>query len=83
MKVKLKLYATLGKYLPAGARRNEIMLDVAEQTSVGDLLGAHNVPMASCHLILINGVYSAPANASAAALTDGDTVAVWPPVAGG
>ena len=83
MKVRLKLYATLAKYLPAGAKRNEIELAVDDGTSVLDLLTAHNVPMEACHLILVNGVFSPPANAANASLTEGDTVAVWPPVAGG
>jgi len=83
MNVHLKLYATLGKYLPPGAKRNEIELKVADSTSVLDLLTSHNVPMETCHLILINGVFSPPANAANAKLKDGDAVAVWPPVAGG
>ncbi len=83
MKVKLKLYATLGKYLPPTAKRNEIDLTVDETTSVLDLLTSHNVPMETCHLILVNGVFSPPANAANATLKNGDIVAVWPPVAGG
>ncbi|MEL6289071.1 MAG: MoaD/ThiS family protein [Pseudomonadota bacterium] len=83
MKVRLKLYATLGQFLPAGARRNEIELDVPNDTSVLDLLMRHNVPMDSCHLILVNGVFSPPAAAGSAGLKEGDAVAVWPPVAGG
>ena len=49
----------------------------------GGLLNAHNVPREACHLLLVNGVYSPPATADDIALKEGDTVAVWPAVAGG
>ncbi len=83
MKVQLKLYATLTRFLPPGAKRNEIQIDVPDGASVHDLLAEHNVPMENCHLILINGVFSPPARSADAHLSDGDTVAVWPPIAGG
>lgn len=83
MKITLKLYASLGAYLPAGAVRNEIDLDLPDGTTVGDLLGRHQVPREACHLILINGTFTPPATADAKPLTEGDAVAVWPPVAGG
>lgn len=83
MNVKLKLFATLTQFLPAGAHRNEVALDVEDGISVLDLLRRYNVPMETCHLILINGVFSPPAMAGSKVLKDGDTVAVWPPIAGG
>ncbi len=83
MKVTLKLYASLGDYLPPGTKRNQIEVDVQEQTSIRDLLERHHVPMETCHLILVNGVYTAPAMSHTAELKNGDVVAVWPPIAGG
>lgn len=83
MKIKLKLYATLSNFLPPSARRNEIEIDLPEGTSVRDLLQRQNVPLESCHLILVNGVFSPPARAAEIRLRDADTVAVWPPIAGG
>lgn len=83
MKVTLKLYASLGAFLPAGARRNAIQLDLPEGATVGEVLARHQVPRAACHLILVNGNFAPPASADATALEEGDTVAVWPPVAGG
>jgi molybdopterin converting factor small subunit len=83
MKVTLKLYASLGQYLPEGASRNEIPLEIAEGTSIWALLDAHHVPRGSCHLVLLNGHYQAPAARDEAKLKNGDAVAVWPPVAGG
>jgi len=83
VKITLKLYASLSPFLPAGAERNAIELEVADGATVGEILTRHCVPRETCHLILVNGVFAPPATADAKALADGDTVAVWPPVAGG
>ncbi len=83
MKVTLKLYATLAAHLPAQARRNEVALEVPEGETIGALLDRYNVPRKSCHLILVNGRFAPPAEADDTALAAGDTVAVWPPIAGG
>ena len=83
MNVRLKLFASLADFLPNGAKQNEVMLDVADGQSVGALLDQHNVPRDACHLLLINGRFSPPAEADDVVLKEGDTVAVWPPVAGG
>lgn len=83
MNVTLKLFATLSDYLPAGAARNAVPCEVGDDASVRQLLEQRGVPMEKCHLILVNGTYVAPARAADRRLVAGDTVAVWPPVAGG
>lgn len=83
MKATLKLYALLGKYLPAGAHKNEVEIDIEEGTTVGDVLRIHGVPDEMCHLVLINGSFVPPGARDTATLHDGDALAVWPPVAGG
>ncbi|MGD9670509.1 MAG: MoaD/ThiS family protein [Hyphomicrobiaceae bacterium] len=83
MPVTLKLYASLGVYLPAGHARNEVRITVPEGTTILQLLDAHNVPREACHLVLLNGIFQPPGTRSKAQLKPGDSVAVWPPVAGG
>lgn len=83
MNITLKLYASLGTFLPPGSARNAIELDVAEGASIGEVLAQQNVPRENCHLILVNGTFAPPATADDKQLTEGDTLAVWPPVAGG
>lgn len=83
MQVTLKLFASLSRYLPEGARRNIIKLEIDENTSIWDLLDRYNVPRGSCHLVLVNGVFHAPEVRGTVMLTEGDELAVWPPVAGG
>ena len=83
MKITLKLYASLGSFLPPGAARNAIELDVKDGATIGDVLAHQQVPRANCHLILVNGTFAPPATADGKELTEGDTLAIWPPVAGG
>jgi len=35
------------------------------------------------HIVLVNGVYVAPADRATRTLAEGDVLAIWPPVAGG
>lgn len=83
MNVTLKLFASLSTFLPPNAERNTISLDIPDTATIGDLLSTRQVPRETCHLILVNGHYAPPATADETLLKDGDTVAVWPPIAGG
>ena len=83
MNVTLKLYATLSDYLPPGTRQNMVRVEVADDATVGALINRYNLPPKLTHLVLVNGVYIAPEARADAPLREGDTVAVWPPIAGG
>ncbi|MBC8269185.1 MAG: MoaD/ThiS family protein [Rhodospirillaceae bacterium] len=83
MKVTLKLYASLGQYLPDHAEKNEVEVEIEQETSVEGVLAKHGVPPEHCHLVLINGHYLAPSESAVKTLKDGDALAIWPPVAGG
>lgn len=81
--VTVKLYASLAEYLPAGAVDNAAPVAVPAGTSVGGVLRRMGVPSEHCHLVLINGVFVPPGERDTRALAAGDTLAAWPPVAGG
>ena len=83
MKVVVKLYAMLDKYLPPGSCDNQAATEVAEGASVGRVLAGFGLPPEMCHLVLVNGVFVPPSERMTHALKDGDHLAVWPPVAGG
>lgn len=83
MKVRIKLYAMLGDYLPAHAKKNEADIDVSEDTSISDILSSLGVPLEQCHLVLVNGVFVPPSMRDNQSVVEGDALAVWPPVAGG
>jgi sulfur carrier protein ThiS len=83
MKVTLKLFATLADYLPAGARGNVAELELAAAPTVAGLIESFSLPPRLVHLVLVNGNFIAPDARSGAQLKDGDTLAIWPPIAGG
>ena len=83
MRLTLKLYATLAEYLPAGARDNQVSLELSGSPSPHEVLDQYKVPHARAHLLLVNGSYVPPAERDGACLQDGDVLAAWPPVAGG
>lgn len=83
MRITLKLYAMLTEYLPPGAEKNICQLDLAEGTSVEQVVKQLKLPRDLVHLVLVNGVYVAPEQLTDTPLKEGDVLAIWPPVAGG
>ena len=83
MVIRVKLYALLDKYLPDGSVKNEVDLTVTEGMTPTAVIAQLNMPPEICHLVLINGVYVAPSERDNVRLTEGDALAIWPPVAGG
>ena len=84
MKATLKLFATLTAHLPTEARRAGLVeLEVAPGATVADLIEAHRLPPALCALTLVNGVFVGPPDWAGRVLSEGDALAIWPPVGGG
>lgn len=84
MKITLKLYATLGELLPPGAQENAAEIEVAPDATMNDIIDRYKVPRELAHLVLINGVFSCEEDRDQPGkLSEGDTLAIWPPVAGG
>ncbi len=81
MKIEIELFASLKKLLPPQADGSTATLEVEDGLTVAGLLGQLQVPKELAQLVLVNGVniegeYSRT-------LGEGDTVSVFPPVAGG
>lgn len=84
MKVTLKLFATLGDYLPEVARqKNQLELEVIPGTTVAEIISRFNLPEKLVHLVLVNGAYVPHESRLSQGLEEGDTLAIWPPIAGG
>lgn len=83
MKITIKLFALLDKYLPDGAHKNQVDITVADDATVMDVIRSINLPQEHCHLVLVNGVYIAPSERETRVLNEGEALAIWPPVAGG
>lgn len=79
MKVFLKLFANLRRYLPPQAKGSAIELEVPTGTRVSGLLSRAGVPQEESPVILVNG----RGIDSDQVLVEGDVVAVFPPMAGG
>lgn len=83
MLVTIKLYATLADYLPAGAKANRVEAEVADNCTVTAALAPFALPAQLTHLVLVNGHFIPPGERESHRLAPGDTLAVWPPIAGG
>ncbi len=84
MKITLKLFASLTDYLPTQEKyTNVVELDVASDTTIGQLVAHYRLPEKLVHLVLVNGVYVAPDQRASRTLLEGDVLAIWPPIAGG
>ena len=82
MQIEFKLFATLMDYLPEDAVKNAVILDVAEETTPNQLIDHYSVPRSKVHLVLINGLYVGKDKRDTP-MQSNDTLAIWPPVAGG
>lgn len=84
MRVTFKLFAMLQDYLPAEAMKdNALVLDLEDGTTIFQVIERFGLPQKSCHLVLIDGNFVPPAERPARALKEGETLAIWPPIAGG
>lgn len=83
MKIRLKLYATLQGYLPDDAVANQAEIDVPSSSTPHDIARAFHLPSKLTHLVLVNGHYIQPEQRDKYRLTEGDVLAIWPPIAGG
>jgi sulfur carrier protein ThiS len=83
MQITLKLFATLGDYLPEGSRNNQVELEIAASDTVQQVLDRNQLPERLTHLVLINGVFVPPGERAWRRFEPGDQLAVWPPIAGG
>lgn len=84
MRITFKLFATLQDYLPPeGKKTNALTLDLEEGTTVAHLVTRFSLPQKLVHLVLIDGNFVPPSERAGRVLRDGETLAIWPPVAGG
>ena len=84
MNITFKLFATLTDYLPAEVRRsNQMVLDVPADATILQIIEPFGLPPKLVHLVLVNGKYIAPEARGTTTLSEGDVLAIWPPVAGG
>jgi len=84
VKITFKLFAMLTDHLPAQARAGNVMeLEVPPGATVAHIVEQFALPPKLVHLVLVNGFYVAPDMRRTHVLNEGDTLAIWPPIAGG
>lgn len=79
MKVEVRLFASFTKYLPDNAEGHKILLELAEGTTVEQVLVQLRVPLDEIKLVFINSAHAEIEDI----LQDGDRMGAFPPVAGG
>jgi sulfur carrier protein ThiS len=84
MRITLKLYASLGDYLPESARSSRTLpIELPAEASVESVIDRFGLPRKLCHIVLINGAFVPPEERAGRRFAEGDELAIWPPIAGG
>lgn len=79
MKIEVRLFASFTRYLPDHAEDHRVILDLAEGTTVKQVLQKLQVPLDEIKLVFVNSVRAGLDHV----LSDGDRMGAFPPVAGG
>lgn len=79
MRIQVALYATLSKYLPPDAQNRKAVITVKDGATVREVMHHLGIPSDLPNILLVNG-RQAPEET---VLTDGETLAIFPPLAGG
>lgn len=79
MKVEIALYASLSQYLPRGAENRKAMIDARDGATALEVMAQLGIPQDHPNILLVNGKQAHPETV----LKDGETLAVFPPLAGG
>ncbi len=79
MKIELRLYASLGRYLPEKREGNSCTVEIQPQTTIRELFERMQIPAEAPKIIFLNGIHAQGNEV----LQEGDRVGAFPPVAGG
>lgn len=79
MKIEVKLFATLARYLPESSVGSHATVEVPDGSTVRRLVSSLGIPEEMPAITLVNGLDATPEQV----LVDGDVLAMFPPLAGG
>ncbi len=79
MMIKVRLFATLRKYLPGLKLGESLDVEVEPGTSILQLYVVLGIPAEEVKLAYVNGIYCEPETI----LKDGDEIGIFPPIGGG
>ena len=79
MRVEVRLFATLERYLPPGSHAGVAIVDVPDGSTAADVARRLGIPAGLERVLLINGREATPDRP----LAPGDVLDLYPPLAGG
>lgn len=79
MRVEVRLFATLERFLPPGSRDGVAVLEVPDGCTAADVARRLGIPAGFERVLLVNGREAGPERA----LAPDDVLALYPPLAGG
>lgn len=79
MKIEIRLFASLTRFMPDKSIKKPYAMEIQEGTTIGDVFKSLHVPEESVKLIFLNGIHATTDQA----LKDGDTLGVFPALGGG
>jgi molybdopterin converting factor small subunit len=80
MRIEIKLFANLRKYLPPGSTGSTATIALREGATIETLIRHLSIPLELAQMVLVNGEQTREFDRL---LADGDSVSIFPPVAGG
>lgn len=80
MHIEVKLFANLRKKLPPGSSGGKATLTLADGATLTTIINQLSIPMELAQMVLVNGEQTREFDRP---LSEGDTVSIFPPVAGG
>ena len=83
MLIKVKLVAMLREKLPPDSNGEDMEVEVGDGTTARGIIDQLQIPPELAHLVMINGYHLLPDEILSRPLQAGETLAIFPPVAGG
>ena len=84
MQIELKLFMRFKEFLPEGGENGIAQYEIKDGSTFKDLLNDIGMPIEEDKIIVINGIsHKQGEEANALLLKENDTVAIFPPIAGG
>ena len=83
MQIQLKLVGALSRYLPADRQGNQVSIELAEGSSVTDVMHKIMLPGDQQYLVSVNDEVVRKADRESRTLADADRVTIMPPLRGG
>ncbi len=81
--ITLKLFASLAKSSPDNIAGEIKQIPLLKDDTINSLVLRANLGEKNLHLVILNGVYINKEERPVRRLSDGDVLAIWPPIVGG